>query len=196
MTADAPGEAEYQALVARLDAFDERVQAAQGDGLVCAPGCDGCCRVRRTAWTVEIAAIAQWLAVQAPAVRDRLVARRAEPAVEAGERCLFLHDDGRCDVYPVRPVICRTHGPVVRTAQAPGGYAWCPLNFTGDDPAQLPGRLDADGVLDLDRVDEVLVLINQRFVDGGGADFDRAPLDLALDAAIAVVDAAEDTPCP
>jgi len=77
--------------------------------------CGNCCRSRGEYSHVylreeEVAAIADHLGV------DRVEFVRTQVVVEDGwitllpgrDRCQFLDDAGRCTVYPVRPVQCRT----------------------------------------------------------------------------------------
>lgn len=168
--------AEYRAVVARVDAFVAAAEPAQSSHLACKAGCDGCCRTRRTAWGVELVALAAWLAEHPERVAP-LAARREHPDVVAGARCVFLDDDGQCDVYPARPVLCRTHGPAVRSSE---GLAWCGLNFVGLDAAGVEAAVAAEHVLDLERVNTLLAVVNQRFQAQTGAPL-RGPLEWALD---------------
>lgn len=175
-----PGRVEYQALLAKVDAFSARVEAQQAEGLNCRPGCDGCCRLERSAWAVELDNIRRWLTLQPPHRRASLASRRDQPEVRGGERCVFLDDDGQCAIYPVRPIICRTHGPVARMPD--GGLAWCELNFPGLPPEVVAERVPAGAVLDIDLLNRMLALVNARFVAHAGGP-DRAPLAEALDPA-------------
>lgn len=140
---------------------------------MCRRGCDACCRTRRTAWAVEVEAIRSYVSDLPAARQAALRVRRERADVVAGERCVFLDDDGGCAVYAARPVLCRTHGPAVKLE---GALAWCALNFEGADAAEL---LDDDQVLDADRLNLMLLLVNQRFL----ADNPR-PEREALEAAI------------
>lgn len=179
-----PGRAEYQALIAKVDAFSARVDAAQGRWLRCGAGCDGCCRLRRSAWAVELDHLRQTVERLPPARRAALAARRRDPAVQAGERCVMLDPDGRCAVYAARPLICRTHGPAVRRPD--GGLSWCGLNFEGLGADAVADAIPADGVLDLELLNRMLALINRRYLDGCAARGEtpppRAPLDAVFDA--------------
>ena len=170
--------AEHAALLAKVDAFSAAAEAAQGPWLACRRGCDGCCRLRRTAWAVEVDALRAHVQTLPPARQAELAARRADPAVAAGARCVFLDADGACAVYPARPVICRTHGPVVTSAE--GGLQWCDLGFVGLDVAAVAAQVDATSVLDLDRLNTVLAVVNARHLarHPGPA---RLPLDAALE---------------
>lgn len=170
--------AEYAAVVARVDAFAESASAAQADWLACRRGCDGCCRLRRSAFAVEIAAIRDYVATLTPASQGTLRDRRAHADVRAGTRCVFLDDDGSCAVYPARPIICRTHGPAVTSAAS--GLVWCGLNFTAVDDAAVATTVPTGSVLDLDRINALLTIVDARY-RAHHPDAGRAPLDAALE---------------
>jgi uncharacterized protein len=138
--------AHYRALAAKVDGFVARVGARHGAELRCAPGCDGCCRTRLTVTAVEAAALAEEVAALPAAARARLREVAGRPVDPGAPRCAALDDDGRCLVYPARPLVCRSHGVPIRLAR-PGGLATveaCALNFTGTGP----GAADPDCVLD------------------------------------------------
>ncbi len=170
--------AEHEALLAKVDAFVARAEAVQRPWLRCGRGCDACCRTARTAWSVEVEHVARYVGGLAPERRAALEARRADPAVAAGRRCVFLDPDGACAVYAARPIICRTHGPLVTSTAT--GPMWCELNFPGEAPAQVPALVPADAVLDLEKLDALLALVNRRFLASGGGP-ERRPLTDALD---------------
>lgn len=162
-----PGRAEYQALLSKVDAFAARAEAGQAPWLKCAAGCDGCCRTRRTAWAVEVDHVRAFVERLPPARQADLAARRDDPEVIAGARCPMLDPDGRCAVYPARPLICRTHGPAVRLPD--GGLSWCGLNFEGLDPEAVAEAVPGDAVLDVDLLNRLLVMVNDRFLAGCAA---------------------------
>jgi Fe-S-cluster containining protein len=118
---------------AALDAEGDRVRAR---GLVpaCSPGCASCCHVHVDATAPEILAVAAHLRATLSeealaALRDRLAAHDGhvrdlsdEARWEARIPCALLGDDGRCTVYPARPLRCRafhsTSAEVCRRALA------------------------------------------------------------------------------
>lgn len=161
-----------------MQAFADRAADAQRDQLVCRKGCDGCCRLRRTAFAVEVAAIRHHLSTLDADRQAELRARRAAPDVEAGTRCVFLDADGACAVYPARPIICRTHGPAVTSAES--GVVWCGLNFADVPDAEVPRVAPPGSMLDLDRINALLTVVDARY-RAHHPDEARAPLDAALE---------------
>ncbi len=77
------------------------------------------------------------------------------------EPCTFLDAAGRCRIYPVRPVICRTHGlPLVIPEENDGLRGdCCPLNFRGG----MDELSNAD-FLSLETVNTVLAALNRAYV--------------------------------
>ncbi len=174
---------EHAVLLTRVDTFSTRAEAAQRPWLACRMGCDGCCRTRRTAFAVEVEAIRQHLATRATAEVDSFRARRETPAVRHGERCVFLSESGACDVYAARPLLCRTHGPAIRTTPATGpgtGLSYCALNFVGLSPAEVEASVPPDAILNLELLNQMLVLINTRHLAMAPGPARRA-LEEALD---------------
>ena len=168
--------AAYDALIEKVTRFGERVMEAQGPFVQCRRGCDDCCRVERSAWAIEIDAIAHYLAQQGGAELARLRDRRDE--LGGHRRCVFLEPEGSCAVYPARPIICRTHGPAVTARES--GLIWCALNFAGMAPEEVLEQRLGDSILDLDLLNRMLVMINQAFI-GSHQCAARQPLGAALD---------------
>ncbi|MBN4049432.1 YkgJ family cysteine cluster protein [bacterium AH-315-N03] len=152
-------DAEYLGLRAKVDAFAAEV-AARSD-LTCQSGCSGCCQVQLEVCDVEANALRQAIQALPPERREALAERDSSSA------CALLDADGRCEVYEARPLVCRTQGLPLRypantvPVDAVMGRAgdadvtWCPLNFTLRKPKS------AD-VLDAERVDVMLALVNRR----------------------------------
>ncbi len=98
-------------LYARMDA--DYAAAAAGYGFVCT-GCEeSCCRTRFHHHTlIEAACLRE--SFGRFSFEERSVARRwaeAWRAAPEGERPMCpLNREGRCRLYPVRPMICRLHG--------------------------------------------------------------------------------------
>lgn len=152
MSADPLGN--YRQLRAQVEGLCQRIEREQAAHLACRRGCDGCCRHLRL-FAVEAAALRAALRQQTPQ-RQALIRTRAAAAA-ASDPCPLLAD-GACLLYEARPIICRTHGlPLLVDAGGTGRVDYCPLNFAG--VASLPG----DAVIDLERLNTVLVAINRRY---------------------------------
>ena len=168
----------YLTFVAKVDAFVHQAHAGQSSFLQCGYGCDGCCRVRRSAYTVEIDTIRQYVSALPQERQDALQIRRETLDASGESRCVFLEDDGGCAVYPARPLICRTHGPAVLLPDSQ--LAWCELNFVGLEPSNVLAQIDAGTILDVNLLNQTLAIINAQYIDGDDRPA-RTPLAEALD---------------
>ena len=140
-------------LLARADAFLEALRVRHPGQMACREGCSACCRVHLTLFPVEAERVARAVAALPEATRRLLAGRVSAPALPP--TCPLLVED-RCAVYEDRPLICRTHGAPLRIRDEDGPRTdVCPLNF-----ADHPGPLPEDSVLDLDRLNEILVAVN------------------------------------
>ncbi len=157
----------YQDLVAKVDAKAAEFQQRYAEKLQCRKGCSSCCLPGLTVFSVERLAIRDWLQVR-PELIDKL---KNQP--EEASRCRFLDADGACQIYPVRPIICRTQGlPLSFKVNEQSQRDVCPLNFEKDDVLALP----TDGVLNLDLLNTLLVLVDQ--VEGGSEAGQRFALNV------------------
>jgi hypothetical protein len=156
----------YTELVAKVDAFFARVAARHGDDMQCGSGCSDCCEVRLTITAVEAQAIASALAAW-PALRREALAANARGATS--QRCAALDPGGRCLIYEVRPLACRSHGAPIRMHERSlPVIESCFRNFTRVTP-------DADCVLDQTTL-SALVLAVDRDAGGDGTRVDLAGL--------------------
>jgi Fe-S-cluster containining protein len=153
--------------------------------MACRAGCESCCHAWLTVSAVEAEELRATIAAMSPERREVLAERgRLELAREArgesGPRCAMLDEGGQCAVYESRPLVCRTQGHALRyppgfvpeeavRARASGGggapageITYCPLNYTQAAP------LAAD-VLDAERVDQLLAVVNHRFAGALGS---------------------------
>ncbi len=108
----------------------------------CRAGCSACCRARLSITRVEEAFVRRGLATLAEERRAELSARTFE---EEREMCPGLDDDGRCGIYPFRPLICRTFGIPLRRRHDvalvnPPVIDVCDLNFTDTPLKTLPAE--------------------------------------------------------
>ena len=170
--------ADYQRLVDKVDRHALRVVAAHSDAIACAGGCTGCCHRELSVFPVEAAAIQAWLAdlplppvgvPRPPPAALALLDLGPEPAP-----CVMLDADGLCRIYPVRPLICRTHGLPLAVADDDGLYAdVCPLSFDG---GQGLAELEEDDFLVVDTLNAILAAVNAAWVQAEGGDGARIPL--------------------
>lgn len=187
MGAKGAGQNEYAALAARADEFFSATLAADPDSFACQRGCAQCCHVDLSLSPVETAAVRNHLEANDGA-RLRIQSR-ANARAEDDTRCVMLDDNGACDIYEARPLVCRTQGLALRypagvipaaairardkvppgmgvghaagrdPGATPGEVTWCPLNYVGRAPV-------AAHVLDADRLDQAHGLVNRRFAEG------------------------------
>jgi hypothetical protein len=164
---------EYRALVAKVAAFTDAISARRKADMACSAGCSSCCHAWLTVSAVEAHELSVALAQLADGPREVIRRRGAselerEAGGEAPPRCAMLDDDGRCDVYEARPLVCRTQGHALRyplgviPAQAVtrkttnGDVTWCPLNYDARAP-------ETEDVLDAERVDQILAVVAGRY---------------------------------
>jgi Fe-S-cluster containining protein len=109
-----------------------------------------------TVWPVEFYAILE--AMKA--------ANWPKPQLNEDQTCGYLDEEGCCQIYPFRPMICRTHGlPLVswhEETDPPGyGVMFCEQNFTAADDIDF----GSDTTLNMDTVNEKLARINIAFLE-------------------------------
>ncbi len=198
---------EYSVVQGRVDAFFAAVLQRHPTQLQCQQGCHGCCQAGLSVSAIEAAAIRDYLRSLPLDDRARLKAllqagtssNRTAPAHAArNASCALLTQDGLCTIYPARPLVCRSQGLPLAYApelipeqalrfRAKDGRAvvLCPLNFAPDaDPAASGAEAvepTAADILDGDRLDVLLALLNRRYVDslGGNPQDALARVDLA-----------------
>lgn len=164
--------ARYPELVDKVDAFFARVMARHADRMQCGAGCDDCCRQQLSITTVEADAIRAALPGLPDEVRERLGTRAAD---ENPDRCVALDADGRCAIYAVRPLVCRSHGVPIRTSppRSLPVIDACHKNFTAGGPAAA----DPDCVLDQSTLSTVLLALDaERAREQGTKAGERVPL--------------------
>lgn len=127
----------------------------------CRAGCSACCRARLSITRVEEAFVRRGLATLEAERRAELSARTFE---EDREMCPALDDDGRCGIYPFRPLICRTYGIPLRRRRDvellnPPVIDVCDLNFT-DTPLK---KLPAEDVYDQTSLEGTVEAIDRDF---------------------------------
>ncbi len=125
-------------LAEEVDAEFAAIHERQAARMQCRAGCSACCRARLSITRVEEAFLRRGLATFSDERRAELSARVRE---ENREMCPALDDDGRCGIYPFRPLLCRSYGVPLRHRRAvalvnPPVIDVCDLNFT-DTPLKL-----------------------------------------------------------
>lgn len=189
-TAELP--AEYVALRKKVDDFAEAVAARRPADLMCRAGCAACCHADLTVSSVEAAAIVAYLKALPAGERDALAedlraAAKARKSAPEPPACAMLRSDDTCAIYSARPLVCRSQGlpllypaelvpkPAQRGQSADGrALTICPLNFR--DAAHPPRRED---ILDGERVDVLLSMLNRRFTADASSDSRYRLTDLA-----------------
>ena len=147
----------YTKLCAYCDAFWQSVfKRFPPQECACAAGCSTCCELSSVNY-LEAFAIADHCARNPGGLSA--CPSEASPALPAAGPCPFLTDD-RCRIYPVRPLICRTHGLLLKS----DGFtdhivASCPFNFTTLDFS----RIDPALALDTDAITTNLARLNTAF---------------------------------
>ncbi len=134
----------YRELIQKIDAFTDSVVSTYGNRLQCRKGCSSCC-ILQTIMPVELVPILQWYAAQPELIQNTITHKKSDS-------CIFLHLDS-CIIYPVRPIICRTHGyPVLLH----NNVDICPLN----DGIQF----EPQHILHLENCNTMLAAINILFI--------------------------------
>jgi Fe-S-cluster containining protein len=160
----------YQMLV-RVDGLCRGIQAVLSSQITCSEGCSDCCTAI-TLFPIEAAALNAAFEALPEAQRDAI--RRHVLAHAGGERCPLL-EDHRCLLYSARPIICRTHGlPIIYTEGTQRKADCCPLNLNeGDQP------VSGSAVIDLDRLNTLLVAVNALYLSHADADGQSERLTIA-----------------
>ncbi|BCS98879.1 hypothetical protein DSLASN_45110 [Desulfoluna limicola] len=166
----------YEALLARVGARCEEIEAALSGHMACRKGCSTCC-LNISLFPVE--AVRLRLAFGAlDGERKASVLARASVSPDDGP-CPLLDEAGACILYDHRPVICRTHGLPILFEDEKGTRRvdFCPENF------QALESLSGESMIDLDALNQMLAAINGRFCEelfGGDAPFERLSISNAL----------------
>ena len=148
----------YQELLTKVSARFELLSVHHGEHVTCAEGCHSCCHPSLTLSEVEARLISAHLQAH-PSLRQRtLKLERDNP--HDGARCAFLNERGRCEIYEVRPVVCRSFGvPLIQIEDPRSGeasLAICELNFTSAEGLSRLEALEPSEWLDSAQTDQVL----------------------------------------
>jgi Fe-S-cluster containining protein len=145
----------YPEVAAKVDAFFRRVEQRHGSDLQCHTGCSDCCHTRLTVTRAEARAITDEVA-HWPASRRGALAANVGRSPESSDQCAALDANGRCLIYDVRPLVCRSHGAPIRLREGslPVVRA-CFRNFPGG-----PEHADADCILDQQTLSAIALALN------------------------------------
>jgi hypothetical protein len=164
---------EYEALNAKVDAFQARVRERYPGQIECRAGCSECCRKipRLVLSPVEAFYLREQLQ-QLPVEEQSRLRRDSRTAMPP---CPILTNDA-CLLHSHRPMLCRSYGYPTLSPQllkiGQPGLNYCYKNFTG---LSGPNALTPDSFLNVDRVTQELWEINARFVrERWGIAFDRS----------------------
>ena len=146
---------QYRQLRDEVDQKAAALETFHVEHMECQKGCCGCC-MNLSVWPVEFYSI----------VEEMKVVRRPKPQLNDGKECSFLDEQGNCQIYPFRPIICRTHGlPLVywhEETDPPGyGVMFCEKNFQRADEIDFGPY----NTLNMDEVNEKLARLNVTFVE-------------------------------
>lgn len=170
----------YLELLERVSDRFELLSAHHRPHVRCGDGCHSCCHPELTVSEVEARLIHAHLRAD-PALNARVRSLEAR-APHQGERCAFLNEAGRCEIYEVRPVVCRSFGvPLVQIEDPSTGEASlmvCELNFTGPRGFTALEALDPSEWLDCAQTDVVLAQLCYHLSVAlrGGEQVARTPL--------------------
>jgi len=159
----------YYKLCGFCDQLWSRVREAYPKEIACKKGCGICCELKSVN-QLEAHIIKLYLEENNPPSPEN-----ATP--EANKKCPFLCDDA-CLIYKARPLICRTHGLVLRSAEFHQTYAAsCPYNF----PSLRPDELSDKFTLDIDMITKNLMKLNLAYCMCKGVQNDAQSRVLLVD---------------
>lgn len=146
----------YRKLIDRVEDRCRSIQDAHADQLRCRPGCASCC-LSISIFPVEASHILQWIRE----TRDPFFTESGREFRFRSGICPMLHEN-ICRIYPVRPLICRTHGyPMLTRESGEAVVSCCPMNFT--EVSVIP----SSALIDLDLLTRTLVAVNRVFLETG-----------------------------
>jgi len=138
----------YYKLCGFCDQLWDRVRKIYPQEIACRKGCGICCELKSVS-LLEAYIIKLYLEENPLLSVDNV-------NLEVNKKCPFLCDDA-CLIYNARPLICRTHGLVLRSAEFDQTHAAsCPYNF----PSFRPDELSDEFTLDSDMITKNLMKLN------------------------------------
>jgi len=126
----------YYKLCGFCDQLWSRVREAYPQEIACKKGCGICCELKSVS-QLEAYIIKLYLEENSPLSVDNVNSK-------VDKKCPFLCNDA-CLIYKARPLICRTHGLILRSAEFNQTHAAsCPYNFPSFRPDELPDEFTLD----------------------------------------------------
>jgi hypothetical protein len=144
----------YLQLRDSADKIAEELGVVHVERLACRKGCCQCC-TNLSVFPVEFFAM----------VEEMKKAGWTKLHFDAAAICGYLDEKGECEIYPFRPIICRTQGlPLAFYDDDAQGYSvtFCPKNFVGDEPEQI--GFGPDSTLNLDDLNDDLFDIHLHYL--------------------------------
>jgi Fe-S-cluster containining protein len=146
---------DYHRLLTGVDQLLGRIRRKYGGHIVCHRGCACGCR-NLSVFPIEALSLvdALWKLPEATGAKFQ---RRAASA--SFWECALL-EDGACQMYAFRPILCRTHGfPLQTIYNGRPSIGYCRKNFK--EMSLIP----EDAIVDLDSINRMLRRINAAAVD-------------------------------
>jgi uncharacterized protein len=146
---------QYQKLTAYCDSFWNQTQKQFPDSLACHAGCSICCELTSVNY-LEAMNIARYCESHNTSPINKTPDQTAE---KQDGSCPFCADN-RCRIYEARPLICRTHGLLLKSKEFTDRITiTCPYNFSDVDLSTI----DDASALDIDAVTNGLAKLNAAF---------------------------------
>jgi len=145
----------YKRLLSKADEHFRTVAASQPVNVTCGKGCSFCCYGLFEISAADVAIVGEGLEALDRRTRERIVRKARKIVVDSDHPaigsiseeekeaffdrtatvpCPALGDDGCCEIYESRPLVCRTFGLPLRDGDKYYGEV-CELNF-GEAPAE------------------------------------------------------------
>ena len=146
---------QYRQLRDEVDRKAAELETVHADWMACKKGCSGCC-MNLSVWPVEFFSI----------LAELKETGWPRPQLNLDGECVYLDAGSACQIYPFRPLICRTHGlPLVywhEDADPPEyGVMFCEKNFKGADKVTFT----AENTLNMEEANEKLARLNLAFIE-------------------------------
>lgn len=157
----------YKKLLQKVDEKFRAIQSKFAKDMQCNKGCHQCCVPDIRVMRIEKENIKVYLQKN-PDLLAKLQQLASENPFK-GARCSFLAKDGSCMIYPVRPVVCRSHGAPIKISLddiASDVTDVCPLNFKGKNINNLAEQ----DLIRLNTLNTILAAVNEQYAAAAQVD--------------------------